>query len=212
MKKNILVLLLKMLIFMGLVGQENNEIILPKPRMQGGKPILTALKERHTERDFSTKELSNSVLSDLLWAAYGVNRPESGKRTAPSARNKQEIDIYVVMSKGTYKYDAFNNKLIKIIGSDIREATGMQPFVKNAPVNILYIADFDKMGNDEKMNYVWSAVCAGAICQNIYLFCASEGLATVVRGLFDSKELSQKLKLKPNQKIILAQTIGYPMK
>ncbi|OQA03394.1 MAG: nitroreductase A [Planctomycetes bacterium ADurb.Bin401] len=189
---------------------EIKSIDLPKPVTEGGKPLMEALKERKSTREFSDEKLSLQTLSNMLWAANGISRPD-GKRTAPSARNKQEIDIYVAMEDGTYLYDAKENKLIGVVAEDIREATGMQPFVKNAPVNLLFVADYDKMGdgsNEQKDFY--AATDTGYVSQNVYLFCASEGLATVVRGMVDRDKCKAALKLKDSQKIILAQTVGYP--
>ncbi|MEJ2568451.1 MAG: SagB/ThcOx family dehydrogenase, partial [candidate division WOR-3 bacterium] len=150
-------------------------------------------------------------LSDLLWAAFGINRPEEGKRTAPSAMNKQEIDRYVAKKDGLYRYDAEKNSLVQILDEDIRAATGEQDFVKDAPVNLVYVADYSKMGSLSQENKnLYSAADTGFISQNVYLYCASESLSTVVRGSIDRKKLRKVMKLKENQKIILAQTVGYP--
>ena len=192
-------------------GNEIKPIELPAPNMKGGMPLMEALKARSTSREFDTRPLEPQVLSDLLWAAFGVNRPESGKRTAPSARNWQETDIYVAMESGLYVYDALKNVLEPVMAEDLREATGMQPFVKDAPLNLVYVADFTRMGDasdESKMTY--SAADVGFISQNVYLFCASEGLATVVRGYFNREKLTEAMKLRPEQYIVLTQTIGYP--
>jgi SagB-type dehydrogenase family enzyme len=153
------------------------------------------------------------MLSNLLWAAFGVNRPDSGKRTAPSAMNWQEIDIYVATQDGLYVYDAKANALNPVSAQDVRGATGQQPFVKEAPLDLFYVADLAKTakaGGDDQTLY--TAADTGFIAQNIYLFCASEGLATVVRGGVDRGALAKLAKLRPDQKIILAQTVGYPKK
>lgn len=191
---------------------EIKNIELPKPVMEGGKPLMEALKERKTSREFSSEKLSLQVLSNMLWAANGINR-EDGKRTAPSARNKQEIDIYVAMEDGLYLYDAKENKLVGILAEDVRAATGMQPFVKVAPVNLVFVADYAKMGDGpaEQKDF-YAATDTGYISQNVYLYCASEGLATVVRGMVDKATLTPIMKLRDEQKIILAQTVGYPKK
>ena len=187
-------------------------IELPKPKMEGGKPLMEALKERKTSREFSGEKLPLQVLSNMLWAANGINRPD-GKRTAPTAMNKQEIDVYVAMADGLYLYDAKANMLIGVLAGDIREATGKQPFVKDAPVNLIFVADFAKMGNmSEDQKVFYSATDTGYVSQNVYLFCASEGLATVVRGMVDKPALAATMKLKSDQKVILAQTVGYPKK
>ena len=187
-------------------------IELPKPKMEGGKPLMEALKERKTSREFSGEKLPLQVLSNMLWAANGINRPD-GKRTAPTAMNKQEIDVYVAMADGLYLYDAKENKLIGVLAGDISEATGKQRFVKDAPVNLIFVADFAKMRNmSEDQKVFYSATDTGYISQNVYLFCASEGLATVVRGMVDKPALAATMKLKSDQKVILAQTVGYPKK
>jgi len=205
----ILVLLLFFPLFV--FAEELKPINLPAPNTKGGRPLMQALKERKSQREFSSKELPIQVLSDLLWAANGINRPEISHHTAPTSMNMQEIDIYVVKSDGAYLYDAENNDLIQIVSGDIRSLAGSQPFVKDAPLNLVYVADLSKMSRisiQEKDFY--SATDTGFISQNVYLFCSSAGLATVVRGWVDKVALAKALKLRPNQKIILAQTIGYP--
>jgi SagB-type dehydrogenase family enzyme len=151
------------------------------------------------------------MLSDLLWATFGINRPESGKRTAPSAVNWQEIDIYVAIETGLYLYDAGENCLQPILAEDIRGATGLQAFVADAPVNLIFVADYSRMGTATQGDKdFYSATDTGFISQNVYLFCASEGLATVVRGLIDRETLAATMGLRSDQKITLAQTVGYP--
>jgi SagB-type dehydrogenase family enzyme len=194
-----------------LAAQEPKPIELPQPQTEGGKPLMQALKARHTTREFKPNPLAAQVLSNLLWAAFGINRPDSGKRTAPSARNWQEIDIYVAMAEGTYVYDAKTHRLNPVLSGDIRAATGGQDFVKDAPVNLVYVADLAKTGDaSAEGQNLYTAVDTGFISQNVYLFCASEGLATVVRGTVDRPALAKLLKLRTDQKIIVAQTVGYP--
>jgi SagB-type dehydrogenase family enzyme len=171
---------------------------------------MQVLKDRHTTRDFSSQKLPPQVLSNLLWAAFGVNRPD-GKRTAPSAMNWQEIDIYVATQDGLYVYDAKGNALKPVLAQDVRGATGQQPFVKEAAVNLVYVADLAKTGRaGGEDQTLYTAADTGFIAQNVYLFCASEGLAAVVRGSVDRVALAKLIKLRPDQKIILAQTVGYP--
>jgi nitroreductase len=192
--------------------QELKPIELPKPQTDSGKPLMQALKDRKTSRQFSSEKLPLQVLSNMLWAANGINRPD-GKRTAPTARNKQEIDVYVALEEGLYLYDANTHTLLPVLAKDIRAATGMQPFVKDAPVNLVFVADYAKMGNmpsDQKDFY--AAADTGYVSQNVYLYCASEGLATVVRGMVDKPACQTAMKLRADQKIILAQTVGYPKK
>jgi len=186
---------------------------LLKPQMEGGRPIMQVLKDRSSSRSFSTERLSLQVLSNLLWAAFGINRPDSGKRTAPSAMNSQEIDIYVATADGLYLYDAKAQQLQSILSEDIRAMTGRQPFVNEAPVNLIYVADLSRMGSASKEDKeLYSAADTGFISENVYLYCTSEGLATVVRGSIDRSSLAKAMKLRPDQKIILAQTVGYPKK
>jgi SagB-type dehydrogenase family enzyme len=194
-------------------AEEMKTIVLSPPRMEGGKPLLQALKERKTDREFSPESLPLPVLSTLLWAAGGVNRPETGKRTAPTAKDWREIDIYIALAEGLYLYDPDSHQLKPVLPQDIRGATGSQPFVASAPVNLVFVADYAKMARGAKEDQdFYAATDTGYISQNVYLFCASEGLATVVRGALDRPALAKAMKLRPDQKVILAQTVGYPKK
>jgi len=196
-------------------AQESKVIKLPEPQTDGGRPLMQVLKARQTSREFGPEtKLSMQVLSNLLWAADGVSRPD-GKRTAPSAVNWQNIDIYVAMADGLYIYQATQNALKLLVAEDVRAATGQQTFVKSVPVNLVYVADYAKAKTQKGENpnaEVWSAAGVGFISENVYLYCASEGLATVVRGMFDRESLSKLLNLRPDQKIILTQSVGYPKK
>lgn len=186
-------------------------LALPRPAERGGLPLLEALKARHSSREFSVRELPPQVLSDLLWAAFGINRPRSGGRTAPSAHDWEEIDVYVALAKGSFVYRAKEHALLQVSDRDLRRHTGIQPFVAPAPLNLVYVADLSRMtqaSEEEKRGY--SGPDAGFIAQNVYLFCASGGLATVVRGMVDREALAKMLRLKPDQQVILAQTVGYP--
>jgi len=184
--------------------------LLP-PQTESGKPLMQALKLRQSGRSFDSKPLPPQVLSDLLWAANGVNRPESGKRTAPSAVNWQEIDIYVALPEALYLYDAKTHSLLPVVAKDLRGATGNQGFVKDAPVNLVFVADFARIStSSEEDKKFYSATDTGYISQNVYLYCASQGLSTVVRGSVDREQLAGAMKLRPDQRIILAQTVGYP--
>ncbi|MBN1154589.1 SagB/ThcOx family dehydrogenase [candidate division KSB1 bacterium] len=190
---------------------EPSLIKLPEPQMDIGRPLMQVLKDRSSSRSFSSEKLPDQLLSNVLWAASGINRPESGKRTAPSAMNRQEIDIYVATADGLFLYDASAHALQKIFAEDIRAVTGKQDFVKDAPLNLIYVADWSKMGQGEhEQNIFYSAADTGFISQNVYLYCASEGLATVVRGYVDKPALEKAMKLRPDQKVVLAQTVGYP--
>ena len=174
------------------------DITLPKPVTTGGMPLMEALSKRSSSREFSTAELDNQTLSNLLWAAWGFNR--SDKRTAPSANDKQELSLYVVLKSGAYLYDAKANKLIQKVKGDVRKQMGKQDFVATAPVNIVFVEDKSKQGA--------GATDCGFISQNIYLFCASENLSTVVRGWFEAEVVKNALKLEGNMQPILTQTIG----
>jgi SagB-type dehydrogenase family enzyme len=154
-----------------------------------------------------------NILSNMLWAASGINRPESGKRTAPSASNRQEIDIYVATAAGLYLYDAKSNLLKPIVAEDIRGLTGTQAYVKEAAVNFIYVADYSKMSSSsDEVKNMYAAVATGFISENVYLYCASEGLSTVIRASIDRPALAKVMGLRPDQKIILAQSVGYPKK
>ncbi|MDO8733812.1 MAG: SagB/ThcOx family dehydrogenase [Elusimicrobiota bacterium] len=194
-------------------GQEGKMIKLLAPQTDIGKPLMQVLKNRQSTREFSKEKLPLQTLSNLLWAAFGINRPVSGGRTAPSALNMQEIDVYAAMSDGLYLYDAKQNVLRCILTEDIRVLTGKQPFVKDAPLTLIFVADLSKMSksDSQKIDY-YSSADAAFISQNVYLFCASEGLATGVRDLVDKPVLEKAMKLRKDQKVIFAQTVGYPKK
>lgn len=190
-------------------AQMTDTVPLPDPVKQGGKPLMQALDERHSSRNYAEKELTPQQLSDMLWAANGINRSD-GRRTSPSARNKQELDLYITTARGAYLYDAESNSLISLSSEDIRAKTGGQPFVKDAAVNILYVCDKSRSASsDETGALINAAFTAGACAQNVYLYCASEGLGSVVRGSFSSDELKGLLKLRDQQVIVMAQTVGY---
>lgn len=192
-------------------GQPARRVHLPRPRREANT-LLHLLGWRRSVRSFSDREIDSQMLADLLWAAFGVNSQE-GYRTAPSARNWQEIDIYVTLVSGTYRYDPHAGNLVEVSRLDLRAATGEQDFTGIAPVNLVYVADHDRMtGASQKEGEFYSAADAGAICQNVYLFCASVGLASVVRGLINRPALAMKLNLAPAQRIVLAQTVGYPLR
>jgi nitroreductase len=195
----------------GTTAQAQQVVQLPPPQTDGGKPLMQALKSRRTSRQYAQRALPPQVLSNLLWAACGINRPETGLRTAPSWRNRQQIDLYLAMADGVWIYDAKGHRLVLHMKEDLREKTTTeQPFVKTAPVNIVYVADSGKL-EESKENLLIAAVADSAvIAQNIYLFCASEGLATVIRGLVPRAELAKQLKLSPTQNIYLAQSVGFP--
>ncbi len=199
------------------LAEEPKTIQLIPPQPGGVSPLMQVLWKRKSSREFSPKPLPVGVLSNLLWAGFGINRPD-GKRTAPYARasmknaDQQDIDIYVILPDGLYLYDPKANQLKRVVAEDLRGLAGSQPFVKEAPVNLIYVSDYAKMKDnapDQEKMFV-SCAEAGFISQNVYLYCASEGLATVVRAWIDRPTLSKAMQLRPDQKIILGQTVGYP--
>ena len=196
-------LLLSLLIASPMMAMAQN-IELPAPQKQGGQPLMQVLAQRASTRQFDTaRAIEPQTMADLLWAAWGYNRED--KRTAPSALNRQEISLYVITAQGAYCYDARQNVLTQVAAGDFRKSAGKQPFAQTAPLNIVFVADLDKAPSNDMM-----FVDCGFIAQNIYLYCASAGLGSVVRGSFDAAELAQVLKLNERQKVVLTQTVGYP--
>ena len=189
-------------------AQSNDTTVLPHPDKIGGLPLMNALNERHSSRNFIKKDLTAQQLSNLLWATFGVNRPD-GRRTAPSARNYQEVDVYIATAHGVYLYNAFKNALIRISDKDLRATTGTQGYVKDAAVDLVYVLDKKRVpGDNDEGKLVGAAISAGAMVQNVYLYCASEGLGCVVRGSFDKEQLADALKLGGQQEIIITQSAG----
>ena len=193
--------------------QEESTEILPKPNINNENSFLTLLTKRRSYRNFSHEEISKQKLSEILWAAYGMADTITRKRTVPSAYASYEINVYAVTKNGLYLYLPYSHSL-KIIGNkDIRKFAGIQGFVAEAPLTLIYVADFDKMRSglsDEKKIFL-SAANTGFIAQNVYLYCASTGMGTVIRDLINRDLLAEKMGIsKGNQKIILAQTIGFP--
>jgi len=184
---------------------------LPAPQMPRNALLVDALQARKSSREFAERPLPPQLLSNLLWAAFGINRPDVGKRTAPSAHNWQEIDVYAALPEGMFRYDAVAHALVQIVADDLRRLTGVQDFVGRAPLNLVYVADGARMTNASPEDQgFFLAADAGFIAQNVYLLCAAEGLATVVRGLLDRKALAAAMRLRPTQRIALAQSVGYP--
>jgi len=199
-------------ISVGSSAQDRKPVKLPPPQTDGGRPLMQVLKDRKSTREFGPGTLSPQTLSNLLWAAFGINRPD-GRRTAPSAMNWQEVSIYVATPEGVYIYDAKGNALNPVLAGDFRAAMGTQSYVKDAAVNLAYVSDLSKTDNAASSEAeLYSAADVGFIAQNVYLYCASEGLATVVRAGIDKPALAKALNLQPQQKIILAQSVGYPKK
>ncbi|MFH0960564.1 MAG: SagB/ThcOx family dehydrogenase [Pseudomonadota bacterium] len=198
-----------MILFTPVFGQETKPIQLPEPKLDNSAPLMQALKDRKTTREYSPGNLSNQTLSNLLWAAWGINREDSGRRTAPSALNRQEIDLYVSKAEGMYLYDPKANALALVAPGDLRLLTGTQPYFKDAAINLVYVADLAKMGDaEEERRMLIAAMDTGFIAQNVYLYCASEGLSTVYRVSIDNTKLAEAMKLRPDQRILGAQTVG----
>ncbi len=183
---------------------------LPAARTTGGKPLMDALRLRHSTREYVDRPISQQILSDLLWAAFGVNRP-SGDRTAPYWRHVMVIDVYAAMADGVWLYDANTHALSLHLPADIRAQTGLQDFVGTAPLNLVYVAHGERMQDiSAEDRRLYASVDAGFIGQNVYLFCASEGLASVFRGAVDTAKLANLLHLPAGQFVTFAQTVGYP--
>jgi len=191
-------------------GEAAKTIALPAPQKEGGMPLMEAISKRRSDRDFASEQLSPPMLSNLLWAAYGVNRP-GGWRTAPSALNAQEVDLYVALPSGAYLYDAAANELRLVAASDLRSVTGYQDFVDEAPLDLVFVADYGRMKlAPVGLREIYASVAAGAISQNVYLFAASSGLATVIRAWIDREAIANALGLSHDQQVLLSQTVGYP--
>ncbi|WP_372528170.1 nitroreductase family protein [Piscinibacter sp.] len=190
---------------------ETDMVVLPPPVISPTAALLRALKSRRSSRAFLPDTLSVETLSALLWAAFGINRRDSGGRTAPSAHNWQEIEVFAVLPEGAYRYEPATHRLLLVKTDDLRGATGTQDFVATAPLNLVYVADFARMheARADERSFLAGAD-AGCIAQNVYLYCAIAGLATVVRGMIDRRRLAAALGLAKTERITLAQTVGYP--
>jgi nitroreductase len=190
-------------------------VMLVRPDLELPARLMKALAERRSVREYDTLPVTLRHLSELLWAANGVNR-DDGRRTAPAAVNQQVTDIYVVLPGGAYLYDAPGSRLLPVASGDLRRMAGRQEFVKTAPVNLIYVADPARfkmrpgpgptIPSEEILN--WARIAIGAQAQNVGLYCATEKLGNVVRAMVDREKLGPALKLGPSQVILLAQTIG----
>lgn len=191
-------------------GAATTTIALPPPERTGGMPLFTALAARRSARGFAPDALPLPLLSQLLWCAFGVNRDDGG-RTAPSALNAQEIDVYVALPAGAYRYDAAQHALALVAAVDLRRVTGYQDFVDEAPLDLVYVADHARLKLapvEQRAGY--AAAAAGAIAQNVYLYCVAAGLATVLRGWIDRAAIADALGLTHDEQVVLSQTVGYP--
>jgi nitroreductase len=193
------------------ITEAEGVIKLSKPDLTKGVPMMEALSKRRTDRNLSDKKLTLQQLSEVLWAADGVNRPD-GKRTAPAAMAKYAVDIYAVLPEGVYLYDVAKHELTLVVKGDYRKDSGRQDFVYIAPLNLVYVLNLKDWQNTrmpipEQKRDRWIAVELGCIAQNVHLYCASEGLGTVIRGMIDENKFSEVIKVKPEQ-ILMAQTVG----
>lgn len=190
---------------------EQKRIHLPPPNIHKSKSLMEALKSRQSVRDFTEKPFDYQMISNLLWSANGINR-EDGRRTAPSARNFQEIEIYIVTEEGAFFWEAKDNTLICVNEKDVRKYTGLQEFVSVAALNVILVYNGKKVKEMTPRQLEYAFFDAGTISQNISLYCASEEWGTVVRGMFDEKDLAEQLGLSETQKIIMTQTVGFQKK
>ena len=191
--------------------EEHHVIRLSEPAAAAGQDLLQALRLRRSTRAFSPRPLPEHLLSTLLWAAFGINRHGTGGRTAPSAHGWKEIAVYAAFADGVYRYEASDHALEPVATGDVRAATGIQDYVASAPLNLVYVADFSRMtGASEEDRTFFAATDAAVVAQNVYLFCATKGLGTVVRGLVDRMRLAPLLGLRREQRIVLAQSVGFP--
>lgn len=205
---------------LGLMGQLHGQpasgdvlavMELPPPQTSGGLSLVEALRRRRSSREFRPDALAPQQLSDLLWAACGVNRPDEGGRTAPSAMNAQEVDLYVALPQGLYRYAPRRHALELMRAEDVRRVTGYQDFVDSAALDLVFVADHGRMKTvPAAQRESYASVAAGAMAQNVYLYCASAGLAAVVRAWFDRHALAQAMGLTPDQQLLLTQTVGLP--
>lgn len=193
-------------------GESASTIALPRVDPRGGMPLMEALAARRSSREFAPDPLPLSVLAELLWAAYGMNRTDGG-RTAPSAINAQEIDVFAALPNGAFLYEPAKSALTLVTATDVRRVTGYQDFVDEAPLDLVYVADHTRMRMvPASQRQLYSSAAAGAICQNVYLFAAAHGLATVIRAWIDRDAIAEALGLTHDQQVLFSQTVGYPKK
>ena len=208
--KNLLFLIIAFILSVVAISQDLQPIKLLPPQTEKGKTLMKALEERRTTREYSDRAMSLQDISNVLWAANGINRVKEMKHTAPTAMNWQEIDVYVVLGKGIYLYNPHDSTLYPVIKGDLREQAGTQEYVKTAPLSLIYVADYTKMKNaEEAKKESYASADAAFIAENIYLVCAAFDMGCVVRASVDKEKLSATMKLRPEQKIVLGQTVGF---
>ncbi len=197
--KNLTFLTLAGLAALGLSATAGEVKQLPKPAITGGMPLMDAIDQRESGRFYDPdKAVDDQTLSEILWVAWGAN--SQGKRTIPTARNLQNMGLYVLTPTGTWRYDGYKNTLEKVNDRNLIPLCAQQPFVNDAPVQLLYTAVDDK----------WGRCHVGSAYQNVYLYATSKGLATVIRGLIDADALTRELGLKGEERVIIHQTVGWP--
>jgi SagB-type dehydrogenase family enzyme len=200
-------------IFMSLIAmcQDLQPIKLLPPQLDKGKNLMQSLSDRQSNREFADKKLSQQDLSNLLWAANGVNRVKEQKHTAPTAMNHQEVDIYVFLEEGVYLYDPHEMVLNPVVKGDYRATAGTQDFVKTAPVNLVYVSDYARMGSGtDEGKATYAPADAAFIGQNVYLFCSAFSFNCVFRGSVNKEAVAKLLNLRPGQHVQFAQTVGFP--
>jgi len=208
--KNLLLLIIAFISSTVAVSQELQPIKLLPPQTEKGKTLMKALEERCSTREYSGRAMGLQDISNVLWAANGINRANEMKHTAPTAVNWQEIDIYVVLGKGIYRYDPHDSTLYPVVKGDLREQAGTQEYVKTAPLNLIYVADYSKMKSaEEAKKESYASADAAFIAENVYLICAAFDMGCVVRASVEREKLSESMKLRPEQKIVLGQTVGF---
>ena len=191
------------------VGDATSTTYLPAANTTGGLPLMQALAQRQSLREFDPAPLPEQMISDLLWATAGINRPDLGGRTVPSAMNAQEVDVYVALPHGLYRYAAPTQTLHLVTATDVRRVTGYQDFVDSAPLDLIFVADYARMKLvPATQREAYACTTAGAMAQNVYLYCASAGLATVIRAWLDRETLAQAMGLNNDQEVLLSQTVG----
>ena len=199
------------LLFTALVLSGAGEIGLPKPDLKSGKPFMQCVAERRTERKFSAKPLSQQMIGEILFTADGVTRKD-GRKTVPTARNKQNQSVYAFTADGVYLYNSKNHSLIPVLKGDHRKICGRQPFHKKAPLVLVFVSDMSAIGSSPWEQALYAGNHSGSASQNVYLYAANKDLATVVCGMLDRDAIKKLLNLKKDQQVIFSQPIAYPAK
>ena len=209
MKRNLFIIAFAF-VSIAILAQDMHVVPLPKPNKERGTSVMKALSNRQSCRTFADVKLRDQDLSDLLWAANGINRPETGKRTAPSGLNKQEIELFVIMKDGAYYYDYKSHLLLLVSTKDLRsEVAGRQEAYKEAPLFVLIVANMSLVGHNDERSRLYAGVDAGIVCQNINIFCSAVGLGTVPRATMESEVLRKELNLTPDHLLLMNNPIGY---